>query len=84
MDGHTGHYLKSDRIWSMSSVLSKEQWACVQLTYVEELTQAEVAREIGLTQRMVSTLLAQAYERMQRHFKDHGYVPPIDFDPQKN
>ena len=83
MDAHS-HAYRSDRIWSMSSVLTKEPWTCVQLVYVEELTQAEVAREVGLTQRMVSTLLSQAYDRMQKHFADHGYVPPIDFDPQKN
>jgi RNA polymerase sigma factor (sigma-70 family) len=60
------HYRREDRLWSMSSVLSREQFQVVQLVYVEEYTQVEVAREIGLSQQMVSVLLNQAYDRMRR------------------
>jgi DNA-directed RNA polymerase specialized sigma24 family protein len=89
MDANT-HGRREDRLWSMSSVLSAEMFRCVQLTYVEQYTQVEVAREIGLSQPMVCILLQQAHARIHNHFEKHGYTPLrddilhfFDFDPSK-
>jgi DNA-directed RNA polymerase specialized sigma24 family protein len=64
MDANT-HGQRENRLWSMSTILTAEQFRAVNLVYVEEMTQAEAAREIGLSQQMVSFLLNQAFERIR-------------------
>jgi RNA polymerase sigma factor (sigma-70 family) len=64
MDANT-HGQRENRLWSMSTILTAEQFRAVNLVYVEEMTQAEVAREIGLSQQMVSLLLRQAKQRIR-------------------
>jgi DNA-directed RNA polymerase specialized sigma24 family protein len=72
------HGQRTDKLWSMSTILTAEQFRAVNLVYVEEMTQAEAAREIGLSQQMVSFLLNQAFERL-RAAKNIVF----DFDPQR-
>jgi RNA polymerase sigma factor (sigma-70 family) len=72
------HGQRTDKLWSMSTILTAEQFRAVNLVYVEEMTQAEAAREIGLSQQMVSFLLNQAYERLR---EAKNIV--LDFDPQR-
>jgi DNA-directed RNA polymerase specialized sigma24 family protein len=77
MDANT-HGQRENRLWSMSTILTAEQFRAVNLVYVEEMTQAEAAREIGLSQQMVSFLLNQAFERL-RAAKNIVF----DFDPAR-
>lgn len=76
--GMEAHGARENRVWSMSSILSAEQFRAVQLTYVEQMTQTEVAREIGLSQSMVCILLTQAYDRLRAA---RNIV--LDFDPTR-
>jgi RNA polymerase sigma factor (sigma-70 family) len=72
------HGQRTDKLWSMSTILSKEHFEVIHLTYVEELTQRETARELGLSQSMVRVLLEQAYDRLR---KAKNVV--FDFDAQR-
>jgi RNA polymerase sigma-B factor len=47
------------------SVLSKRERRIVELRYYEDLSQADIAREVGLSQAQVSRLIRRAVDRMR-------------------
>jgi DNA-directed RNA polymerase specialized sigma24 family protein len=77
MEANT-HGQRENRLWSMSTILTAEQFRAVNLVYVEELTHRETARELGLSASMVRILLQQAHDRL----RDAKNVV-FDFDPPR-
>ena len=49
-------------------LLSPREQQLIRLRFVEELTQSEIAKRMGVSQMQVSRLLAQSMARLPRHF----------------
>jgi RNA polymerase sigma-B factor len=54
------------------SVLSKRERRILELRYYEDRSQADIAREVGLSQAQVSRLIGRAVERMRAAVVDDG------------
>jgi RNA polymerase sigma-70 factor (sigma-E family) len=65
--------VESDHVWQMLRTLSPRQRAVVVLRYVEDLSEEETARALGIRPGTVKSQASTAFAHLRRRL-EHGYV----------